>query len=108
MAKPFSKVGLRKTGARSILKAGSYQTQQRTVKFKTKEPKGKRKYPGKILEKKTLKKRLIIVDSCEEEPEEILCAELSSGDCVEVSEKEIANVTEESFAVADVAKEILF
>jgi len=51
---------------------------------------------------------LIIVDSCEEEPEEILCAELSSGDCVEVSEKEIANVTEESFAVADVAKEILF
>jgi len=47
---------------------------------------------------------LIIVDNSEEEPEEILCAELSSGDCVEVREKKIANVTEESFAVADVAK----
>jgi hypothetical protein len=78
------------------------------IKFKTKEPNSKRKYPGKILEKKTLKKRLFIVDSSEEELEEILYAELSSGDRVDVSEKEIANVTGESFAVADVAKDILF
>ena len=44
-------------------------------------------------------------DCCEEEPSEIACAEMSDDyDYVEVSEKEIANVTEESFVVCVIAR----
>jgi hypothetical protein len=47
---------------------------------------------------------LIIVDSTEGEPENLPYTELSTGSCVEVSEKEIATITEESFAIGNVAK----
>ena len=50
--------------------------------------KGKRKYSGKTLEKKkTLKKSLIMVDSSENEHQEIPYAELSSDVYLEVSGK---------------------
>jgi hypothetical protein len=52
-----------------------------------------------------VKKNLITVDSSEEELQEIPYVEWSNDDYVEVSEKEIANITEESFAVGDVARE---
>jgi hypothetical protein len=65
---------------------------------------GKRNYAGKMLEKKTVKKKFITVDSSKEEPKHIPYAELSNGCYVEVSEKEIVNVTEEIFAVGDVGK----
>jgi len=52
-----------------------------------------------------VKKNLITVDSSEEELQEIPYVEWSIDDYGEVSKKEIANITEESFAVGDVARE---
>jgi hypothetical protein len=49
-------------------------------------------------------KKLKTVDSSEEEPQEIPCAELSNYDYVQVSETETAIVSEESFAVGDAAR----
>ena len=60
--------------------------------------KGKRKYSGNTLEKKTVRKRFITVNSFKVEPKEIPYAELSR------SGKETANIAEENFTVGDLAK----
>jgi len=60
------------------------------------------KLSQKALGKETIKKRLVTVDTPDEEPEKVPCAELSDYDYdnyAEVSDKKIANVSEESFAV---------
>jgi len=45
--------------------------------------KAKRKYSGNTFEKETAKKKLIAVDSCEEEPKEFLYAELIVWKCMQ-------------------------
>jgi len=63
--------------------------------------KGKSKYSERALESKTVKRRVVTVGSSEEIP----FAEMSDDDdYVEVSEKEIANVSEESFVVCVTAR----
>jgi len=60
------------------------------------------KLSRKILGKETIKKRLVTVDTPDEEPEKVPYAELSDydyDDYAEVSDKKIADVPEESFAV---------
>jgi hypothetical protein len=73
--------------------------------------KSKVTHPGKTLEvRKTVRKRLIALDISEEEPEDILYAELSDDgydydyNYAEVNDKETFNVTEKSLAVWDLAK----
>jgi hypothetical protein len=66
--------------------------------------KSKMKLSQKTLGKETIKKRLVTVDTPDEEPKKVLYAELSDydyDDYAEVSDKKIANVPEESFAVGD-------
>jgi hypothetical protein len=67
--------------------------------------KGKVQQSGKIL----VKKRLISVDSFEEDPEDVACAELSDDDYTALFQSEMADVIEEkmdeSFIFGDVAQE---
>ena len=66
------------------------------------------KLSRKILGKETIKKRLVTVDTPDEEPEKVPYAELSDydyDDYAEVSDKKIAVVPEESFAVGGLKEE---
>jgi hypothetical protein len=58
------KSGSRKHGKRRILT----NTLQKTEIENQRATKGKRKYSGKMLKNKTVKKKLVTVDSSEEEP----------------------------------------
>jgi hypothetical protein len=55
------------------------------------------------LAKRAVRTKLFTADSSEEKAEEIPYAELIDDDYVEVSDKDITNVTEESLAVRDIA-----
>jgi hypothetical protein len=62
------------------------------------------KLSQKTVGKETIKKRLVTVDTPDEEPEKVLYAESSDydyDDYAEVSDKKITNVPVESFAVWD-------
>ena len=49
-------------------------------------------------------KWLVIVDRSEKEPKDISCVELSHDDNVELSDKQMSDVTDESCAVGDNAR----
>jgi hypothetical protein len=64
-------------GEENVGKAGSKETRQRILKFKTKEPKRvKENIRGKHLRRKMWRKKLIAVDSYEEEPWEFIYTKL--------------------------------
>jgi hypothetical protein len=67
----------------------------------------KMKLSQKTLGKETIKMMLVTVDTPNEEPKNVLYAELSDydyDDYAEVSDKKITNIPEKSFAVGDLEK----
>jgi hypothetical protein len=70
--------------------------------------KGERKHAGKTLERKSVRKRWIAVDSSVEECEKFTCALFGYDNYAEVIEVEIARIVEESFAMGMLQKEFLF
>jgi molybdenum-dependent DNA-binding transcriptional regulator ModE len=69
IVRPFPKSGLRKSGGRKHGKRRILtDTTEKIVTEYQRAKKGKRKYAGKILQKKTVQNKFITVDSCEEEP----------------------------------------
>ena len=66
------------------------------------------KHAGKILERKSVRKRWIPVDSSVEEHEKFAYAKCDGDNYAEVIEKEIAGIMEESFAIDMLHKEFLF
>jgi hypothetical protein len=69
---PFPKVGPRKTGGRTYGKSRILtDTPEKSEIENQRAKKGKRKYSGKVLEKKMVKKSFITLDCSEEESEEI-------------------------------------
>lgn len=69
--------------------------------------KGEMKYAGKTLERKSVRKRWIAVDSSVEECEEFTCALFGYDNYAEVTEIEITRIMEESFALDVLHKEFL-
>jgi hypothetical protein len=65
-------------------------------------------HAGKTLERKSVRKRWIAVDSPVEEGEKFTCALLGYDNYAEVIEIEIACIMEESFAMDLLYKEFLF
>ena len=69
IVRPFPKSGPRKSGGRKHAKRRILtDTTENSESEYQRAKKGKRKYSGKTLQKKTLKNKLITVDSSEEEP----------------------------------------
>jgi len=79
------KARVKKQGKSRILTDAPEKTKIENQRAK----KCKRKYSRKILEKTTVKKKLITVDSSEEDTSEIPYAEPNNDDYVEVSETEL-------------------
>ena len=97
------KPGRRKSGRSRILT----DTPKRRGIENQRAKKCKMKLSQKTMGKETIKKRLVTVDTPNEEPKNLPYAELSDYDYdfyAEVSDKKIANVPVESFAVGDLEK----
>jgi len=70
--------------------------------------KGEMKHAGKTLERKSVRKRWIAVDSSVEECEKFICSLFGYDNYAEVIEIEVARIMEESFVMDVLHKEFLF